>query len=225
MKNLTIEKTLFVAILGLLPLCGCVNETPVPPPQEILVSPQDMIELRDKAKKGDKSAQRNISERYATGNTLVKDEVLAEQWAMRASPTMSTTTGGNALAVLQGRLEDDATAAKTTAPAAGTAKPSAPVAVSQKSVPVTRPEKRTENPNTARVASAQTKPQTATPVSAQRISEEDFHWTIRAASQGNRSALKKLQPGTPMRAKLESYARTAEGRKNPFVAEVMKKLK
>ena len=78
MKNLTIEKTLFVAILGLLPLCGCVNET--------LVPPQDMIELRNKAKKGDKSAQRNISERYATGNTLVQDEVLAEQWAMRASP-------------------------------------------------------------------------------------------------------------------------------------------
>lgn len=216
MKNLTIEKTLFVAILGLLPLCGCVNET--------LVPPQDMIELRNKAKKGDKSAQRNISERYATGNTLVQDEVLAEQWAMRASPTMSTTTGGNALAVLQGSRGNDATAAKTTAPA-GTAKPSAPVAVSQKSVPVTRPEKRTENPNTSRVASAQTKPQTATPVPAQRISEEDFHWTIRAASQGNRSALKKLQPGTPMRAKLESYARTAEGRKNPFVAEVMKKLK
>lgn len=207
---------LIAAILGLLPLCGCVNET--------LVPPQDMIELRNKAKKGDKSAQRNISERYATGNTLVQDEVLAEQWAMRASPTMSTTTGGNALAVLQGSRGNDATAAKTTAPA-GTAKPSAPVAVSQKSVPVTRPEKRTENPNTSRVASAQTKPQTATPVPAQRISEEDFHWTIRAASQGNRSALKKLQPGTPMRAKLESYARTAEGRKNPFVAEVMKKLK
>ncbi len=43
MKNLTIKKTFFAAILGLLPLCGCVNETPVPPPQEILVSPQDMI--------------------------------------------------------------------------------------------------------------------------------------------------------------------------------------
>lgn len=167
------------------------------------------------ANRGDADSQKQLAARYASGHEVVKDDVLAEQWNLRADPKLSAKLGGNALAALQRRRAADAPkpaqaetpAAKKTVPAPVPAKKAAP------GVPA-KPAAQTRKP--AAAAPAPAKPET---------SEAEFRLLLRRASQGDSAALKKFREDSALRARLNNYAQTPEGRRNPFVDAVKRKIK
>ena len=171
------------------------------------------------ANRGDADSQKQLAARYASGHEVVKDDVLAEQWNLRADPKLSAKLGGNALAALQRRRAADAPkpapaqaetpAAKKTAPAPVPAKKAAPSAPA-------KPAAQTQKPAAAPEASAPAKPET---------SEAEFRLLLRRASQGDSAALKKFREDSALRARLNNYAQTPEGRRNPFVDAVKRKIK
>ena len=139
------------------------------------------------ANRGDADSQKQLAARYASGHEVVKDDVLAEQWNLRADPKLSAKLGGNALAALQCRRAADA---PKPAPA------------------------QAETPAAKKTAPA--KPET---------SEAEFRLLLRRASQGDSAALKKFREDSALRARLNNYAQTPEGRRNPFVDAVKRKIK
>lgn len=170
--------------------------------------------------RGDADSQKQLAARYASGHEVVKDDVLAEQWNLRADPKLSAKLGGNALAALQRRRAADAPkpapaqaetpAAKKTAPAPVPAKKAAP------GVPA-KPDAQTQKPaDAAPEAPVPAKPET---------SEAEFRLLLRRASQGDSAALKKFREDSALRARLNNYAQTPEGRRNPFVDAVKRKIK
>lgn len=172
------------------------------------------------ANRGDADSQKQLAARYASGHEVVKDDVLAEQWNLRADPKLSAKLGGNALAALQRRRAADAPkpapaqaetpAAKKTAPAPVPAKKAAP------GVPA-KPAAQTQKPaDAAPEAPVPAKPET---------SEAEFRLLLRRASQGDSAALKKFREDSALRARLNNYAQTPEGRRNPFVDAVKRKIK
>lgn len=172
------------------------------------------------ANHGDADSQKQLAARYASGREVVKDDVLAEQWNLRADPKLSAKLGGNALAALERRRAADAPkpapaqaetpAAKKTAPAPVPAKKAAP------GVPA-KPDAQTRKPAVAASeAPAPAKPET---------SEAEFRLLLRRASQGDSAALKKFREDSALRARLNNYAQTPEGRRNPFVDAVKRKIK
>lgn len=165
------------------------------------------------ANRGDADSQKRLAARYASGHEVVKDDVLAEQWNLRADPKLSAKIGGNALAALQRRRAADAPkpepaqaetpAAKRTVPAPVPAKKAAPGVPAKPAA-------------AASEASAPAKPET---------SEAEFRLLLRRASQGDSAALKKFREDSALRARLNNYAQTPEGRRNPFVDAVKRKIK
>lgn len=172
------------------------------------------------ANRGDADSQKQLAARYASGHEVVKDDVLAEQWNLRADPKLSAKLGGNALAALQRRRAADAPkpapaqaetpAAKKTAPAPVPAKKAAP------GVPAKPAAQTQKSAAAAPEASAPAKPET---------SEAEFRLLLRRASQGDSAALKKFREDSTLRARLNNYAQTPEGRRNPFVDAVKRKIK
>ena len=156
------------------------------------------------ANRGDADSQKQLAARYASGHEVVKDDVLAEQWNLRADPKLSAKIGGNALAALQRRRAADAPKPEPAQAETPTAKKSAPAPVPAKPAAA------------ASEASAPAKPET---------SEAEFRLLLRRASQGDSAALKKFREDSALRARLNNYAQTPEGRRNPFVDAVKRKIK
>ena len=172
------------------------------------------------ANRGDADSQKQLAARYASGHEVVKDDVLAEQWNLRADPKLSAKLGGNALAALQRRRAADAPkpapaqaetpAAKKTAPAPVPAKKAAPGVPAKVAAQTQKPAAASSE------APAPAKPET---------SEAEFRLLLRRASQGDSAALKKFREDSALRARLNNYAQTPEGRRNPFVDAVKRKIK
>lgn len=159
------------------------------------------------ANRGDADSQKQLAARYASGHEVVKDDVLAEQWNLRADPKLSAKLGGNALAALQRRRAADA-------PKPAPAQAETPAA--KKTVPA-KPAAQTQKPaDAAPEAPVPAKPET---------SEAEFRLLLRRASQGDSAALKKFREDSALRARLNNYAQTPEGRRNPFVDAVKRKIK
>lgn len=161
------------------------------------------------ANRGDADSQKQLAARYASGHEVVKDDVLAEQWNLRADPKLSAKLGGNALAALQRRRAADA-------PKPAPAQAETPAA--KKTVPAPVPAKKAAPgvPAKPAAAPAPAKPET---------SEAEFRLLLRRASQGDSAALKKFREDSALRARLNNYAQTPEGRRNPFVDAVKRKIK
>ena len=171
------------------------------------------------ANRGDADSQKRLAARYASGHEVVKDDVLAEQWNLRANPKLSAKIGGNALAALQRRRAADAPKPEPAQAETPTAKKPVPAPVPAKKaapgVPA-KPDAQTRKPAAAPEASAPAKPET---------SEAEFRLLLRRASQGDSAALKKFREDSALRARLNNYAQTPEGRRNPFVDAVKRKIK
>lgn len=178
-------------------------------------------EIARKANRGDKQSQEQLAARYASGNEVVKDEILSEQWLLRANPKMSPTSGGNANASIQKKKEEKAAAekqrAQKTAVAAQAQKPAAaptPAAASSKAATpaAEKPAGDSAEANAPATPAAQPK-------------RDDFHLILRKASQGDRAALNKIRSDAALRRRFDAYAKTPEGKRNPFVREVQNRLK
>lgn len=217
------RKILFLIVLGsLVPaLCGC-NTAP-----RVSKRSQEntMDEIVKKANAGDKSAQRDIARRYATGNKLVKDEVLSEQWALRADENLRATSGGNALAALREKRAEEAE--KNAGSESVSRQKYAPKKKSESGVPAKKWRaaesgngvKTQAEPSRAAASGTQDAGETST------VQVDDFQRILRAASQGNKLALQRFQTDAEMKAQLADYAKTPEGKKNPFVQETLRRLK
>lgn len=177
-----------------------------------------IAEIARDAKAGKKSAQKQLSARYANGNEVVKDDLLSEQWLLRADKNLNAKSGGNALELLQKKRAEEAgekspESKKSTGAKSEAAKPQKPPrAVRTEDVDESAPEEDVIE-ETEEVAEAP------------NVSVDDFHRLLRAASQGNRLALQRFQTDATMRNRLVAYARTPEGRRNPFVQETIRRLK
>ena len=180
-------------------------------------------ETAQEAMAGKESAQRELAARYASGNDVVKDALLSEQWQLRADSKMSARSGGEALAALRKKLgsalvqvEKDTTVRDVQqspkkvkavhkkpdlAPKTGSSKAPAPE---------------------ARVANITRGKET---VAQRGVELDDFQVLLRAASQGNRMALEKFRTDVTMRNRLLSYVKSASGKRDSFVSEVLKRLK
>lgn len=217
------RKIPFLIALGSLTLvmCGCkttARETKLP-------SGLTMDEIAKKANAGDKSAQRDIARRYETGNKLVEDEVLSEQWALRADENLRATSGGNALAALREKRAEEARKsteresvsrqkyASKMEPESGDS--SQKWRVSQRNNGV----KPQAKPSRTVSSVSQDAGETST------VQVDDFQKVLRAASQGNKFALQRFQTDAEMKTQLADYAKTPEGKKNPFVQETLRRLK
>lgn len=217
------RKILFLIVLGsLVPaLCGCKTAArATKQPTELT-----MDEIAKKANAGDKSAQRDIARRYATGNKLVKDEVLSEQWALRADENLRATSGGNALAALREKRAEEA--GKNAGSESVSRQKYAPKKKSESGVPAQKRQvsqrdngvKKQSKPSRATASGTQGAGETST------VQVDDFQRILRAASQGNKLALQRFQTDAEMKAQLADYAKTPEGKKNPFVQETLRRLK
>ena len=165
------------------------------------------------ANRGDADSQKQLAARYASGREVVKDDVLAEQWNLRADPKLSAKLGGNALAALQRRRAADAPKPAPAQAETPAAKKTVPAKKAAPGVPA-KPAAQTRKP--AAAAPAPAKPET---------SEAEFRLLLRRASQGDSAALKKFREDSALRARLNNYAQTPEGRRNPFVDAVKRKIK
>lgn len=163
------------------------------------------------ANRGDADSQKQLAARYASGHEVVKDDVLAEQWNLRADPKLSAKLGGNALAALQRRRAADAPKPAPAQAETPAAKKTVPAKKAAPGVPA-KPAAQTRKP----AAAAPAKPET---------SEAEFRLLLRRASQGDSAALKKFREDSALRARLNNYAQTPEGRRNPFVDAVKRKIK
>ncbi|MGN0884444.1 MAG: hypothetical protein ACI4P6_04505 [Candidatus Spyradosoma sp.] len=161
------------------------------------------------ANRGDADSQKRLAARYASGHEVVKDDVLAEQWNLRADPKLSAKIGGNALAALQRRRAADAPKPEPAQAETPAAKKPVPAKKAAPGVPA-------KPAAAASEASAPAKPET---------SEAEFRLLLRRASQGDSAALKKFREDSALRARLNNYAQTPEGRRNPFVDAVKRKIK
>ena len=168
------------------------------------------------ANRGDADSQKQLAARYASGHEVVKDDVLAEQWNLRADPKLSAKLGGNALAALERRRAADA-------PKPAPAQAETPAA--KKTIPAPVPAKKAA-PGVPAKPDAQTRKPAAAPAPAKpETSEAEFRLLLRRASQGDSAALKKFREDSALRARLNNYAQTPEGRRNPFVDAVKRKIK
>lgn len=166
--------------------------------------------------RGDADSQKQLAARYASGHEVVKDDVLAEQWNLRADPKLSAKLGGNALAALQRRRAADAPKPAPAQAETPAAKKTVPAKKAAPGVPA-KPAAQTQKPAAAASeAPAPAKPET---------SEAEFRLLLRRASQGDSAALKKFREDSALRARLNNYAQTPEGRRNPFVDAVKRKIK
>lgn len=169
-------------------------------------------EISRDANRGDESAQKQLAARYASGNEVVKDDVLSEQWLLRADKTMSAQSCGNALEVLQEKWAE---------------KPDGKPAVAAPKLTF----KEGKSVVKKNIPEKSEKVKRRFPAESETVSEEpevqidDFQRLLRAASQGNRLALQRFQTDAAMRNRLVNYARTAEGKRNPFVTETIRRLK
>lgn len=161
------------------------------------------------ANRGDADSQKRLAARYASGHEVVKDDVLAEQWNLRADPKLSAKIGGNALAALQRRRAADAPKPEPAQAETPAAKKPVPAKKAAPGVPAKPAAAAPEAP-------APAKPET---------SEAEFRLLLRRASQGDSAALKKFREDSALRARLNNYAQTPEGRRNPFVDAVKRKIK
>lgn len=168
------------------------------------------------ANRGDADSQKQLAARYASGHEVVKDDVLAEQWNLRADPKLSAKLGGNALAALERRRAADAPKPAPAQAETPAAKKTVPAKKAAPGVPA-KPAAQTQKPAAAASeAPAPAKPET---------SEAEFRLLLRRASQGDSAALKKFREDSALRARLNNYAQTPEGRRNPFVDAVKRKIK
>lgn len=168
------------------------------------------------ANRGDADSQKQLAARYASGHEVVKDDVLAEQWNLRADPKLSAKLGGNALAALQRRRAADAPKPAPAQAETPAAKKSVPAKKAAPGVSA-KPDAQTRKPAAAvPEAPAPAKPET---------SEAEFRLLLRRASQGDSAALKKFREDSALRARLNNYAQMPEGRRNPFVDAVKRKIK
>ena len=223
MRTKLSRKTLFLIALGslTLALCGCKTTARVSKQPPGLT----MDEIAKKANAGDKSAQRDVARRYETGNKLVKDEALSEQWALRADENLSATSGGNALAPLQEKRAEEAR--KNTERESASRQEYASEMKPESGVPAKKwraPQydsgvKKQAKPSRTAAARTQDAGETST------VQVDDFQKLLRAASQGNKFALQRFQTDAEMKAQLTDYAKTPEGKKNPFVQETLRRLK
>lgn len=161
------------------------------------------------ANRGDADSQKRLAARYASGHEVVKDDVLAEQWNLRADPKLSAKIGGNALAALQRRRAADAPKPEPAQAETPAAKKPVPAKKAAPGVPA-------KPAAAASEASAPAKPETT---------DAEFRLLLRRASQGDSAALKKFREDSALRARLNNYAQTPEGRRNPFVDAVKRKIK
>lgn len=136
-------------------------------------------EIARDAKRGKKNAQLQLSAHYQTGDEVVRDELLAEQWLLRSDVKISVRSAGNALAALQAKR--GIKAVKTEVPS---------------------PQGVREN-----------------------TSERAFLQLLRSAAQGQPAALQRFRSDENLRKVLQSYAQTPEGKRDPFVREVIKRLR
>lgn len=189
------------------------GKTPSPPHQPTLG------EIARKATRGDKRSQEQLAARYASGNEVVKDDILSEQWLLRANPKMSPTSGGNANASIQKKQAEKAAAEKQAQVAAEKAKAAqaqkTAVAAAAKTVPSAK-----KAPASAPGAKA-----AADVPAAQTQQPDDFQMLLRKASQGDRAALNKIRNDAATLRQFKIYAKTPEGSRNPFVREVQNRLK
>lgn len=172
------------------------------------------------AKNGDESAQRQLSNRYVSGSEVVKDDLLAEQWLLRSDPNRSASSGGDALRKLQEKR--DKSGEKNGGLGVKIENVSATAVVRTDSV--SRHRTPTSGKNSLRKKDRSVSrevPKEEKPVAH----GDDFQRLLRAASQGNRLALQRFKSDAGMKNRLESYAETPEGKKNPFVSETLRHLK
>lgn len=180
--------------------------------------------VRD-AKRGEKSAQQELSSRYVSGNEVVKDDVFSEQWRLRSNPTMSATGGGNALAALEAKravaaLKTDVSTAPKSTPKKAEEKSSTFVRFSSKPASVQKsvPAKKEKTPARVEVVAEEETEEAVVQV-------DDFQMLLRAASQGNSKALQRFRTEADLANRLKAYAQTPEGKRDPFVREVIKRLR
>lgn len=189
-------------------------------------------EIAHDANRGKDDAQKQLAARYASGNEVVKDDLLSEQWLLRADPNMSAKSGGNALAALQAKQEKES----------GKAEPEKPKKVAPKQA---KEEPKASTPfgnflPAFSLGASKAEPEAATPkqsvpaeieeaneVEAEEpaVQVDDFQRLLRAASQGNRLALQRFRTDAELANRLKTYAQTPEGKRNPFVREVITRLK
>lgn len=217
------RKILFLIALGslTLALCGCKTTARVSKQPPGLT----MDEIAKKANAGDKLAQRDVARRYETGNKLVKDEVLSEQWALRADENLSATSGGNALAPLQEKRAEEAR--KNAERESVSRQKYAPKKKSESGVPA-KEWRASQRDNGVKKQAKPSRTASSVPQDdgkASTVQVDDFQRILRAASQGNKLALRRFQTDAEMKARLADYAKTPEGEKNPFVQETLHRLK
>lgn len=191
------------------------------------------------AKGGKKSAQQELAGRYANGNEVVKDRVLSEQWFLRADKNLSAKFGGDALAALRAKQAKEGGNPETATPEKVNLKPAK--AESKVSKMFGNFLSSFQSGDAEAEADAVDERQSA-PGQAPTVSEEieetedaepeeavvrvdDFQRILRAASQGNSLALRRFRTDENLANRLKAYARTPEGKRNPFVREVIIRLK
>ena len=208
----------FGAIISV--LCGCKSPARVAK----LSTPPSMAEIAKDAKAGKSAAQREVAARYASGNKLVKDEVLAEQWRIREDSSLSAAGGGNALLSLQKKRATEAEKSERAQNERNRTFENSSTENSENNVVAKHSDAKVSAHARARsvshVPATTGKPENATPVQP-----DEFQKVLRAASQGNRLALERFRTDAEMRERLTEYAKTPEGKHSPFVREVMNKLK
>lgn len=200
-KNIiTTAGTLFAATM-LIAATGCAAPKKTSRPARIAPAPvqkpraETLREITEKAYRGDKDAQKKLAARYAAGNEVVKDEILSEQWNLRADPKLSAGAASVAKPVT---AKQPAKTMASTAPLAA------------KTVPANAQKTAATGTKTARAAAG-------TPTN-------DFQLLLRRAAQGDRAALSKFRTDAALRKRLADYAKTQEGKRNPFVREVISRL-
>ena len=180
-------------------------------------------ETAQEAMAGKESAQRELAARYASGNDVVKDALLSEQWMLRADSKMSARSGGEALAALRKKQGSAlGQAERETALRDVRQSPKKVKAVHKKPDLAPKTGSSKAPAPEARVANVTRGKET---VAHRGVELDDFQVLLRAASQGNRMALEKFRTDVTMRNRLQSYAKSPSGKRDPFVPEVLKRLK
>lgn len=234
---------LSLALVGIMFPLGCM-QSPKPKPAPAPVSSAAVksaseVKLENiayKANRGDKKAQEQLAARYASGNGVVKDDVLSEQWLLRADPKKSPTSGGNANASIQKKNAEKAAAEKEAAAKAKTSAQASAKNAGGGNTAKTAPKKTTGTSpeDTSKFHLGEKSEAQAAPASAAKTApaaspkpkaRDDFQLILRRASQGDRAALNRIRNDAETRRKFAAYAKTPEGKRNPFVREVLNRLK
>lgn len=229
---------LSLALAGIMFPLGCMQApkpklAPAPAPAAAVKSAAEvkLENIAYKANRGDKKAQEQLAARYASGNDVVKDDILSEQWLLRADPKKSPTSGGNANASIQKKNAEKAAAekeaaAKTKTSAQASAKNASSGNAAKKAAgnsPDATSKFYLGEKSEAQAAPAAEK--TAPAAAPKPKARDDFQLILRRASQGDRAALNKIRNDAETRRKFAAYAKTPEGKRNPFVREVLNRLK